>query len=152
LIQNSANYDNVVYGYAFRDHWLWVNGLNNEGVYYGIILWKDYNCNTYTSLAHEGFVAGGIVYSSFDTATKASIESGISAKASTNSYNDIWNAAFDIPYVSPNTASTYIVSQDRTAKYYARVCIVNHHLNTNPVGNAGGPSGAWGSSLLLQMR
>ncbi len=25
--QNGSNYDSVIYGYAFRNHWFWQNGL-----------------------------------------------------------------------------------------------------------------------------
>lgn len=45
------NFDAVIYGYAFRNHWLWINGLKlytfleNGLIYYGsFIIWKDYNC------------------------------------------------------------------------------------------------------------
>lgn len=47
----TPNSDTIVYGYAFRKHWLWMNGLKmNDGHYIGIIIWKDYNCKTWHTL------------------------------------------------------------------------------------------------------
>lgn len=39
------NYDQILYGYAFRDHWMWFNGFKmDDGYYVNFVLWKDYNC------------------------------------------------------------------------------------------------------------
>ena len=47
IISTPANIDSVLYGYAFRGHWLWFNGLPNPGDgnhFMGYVIWKDYNC------------------------------------------------------------------------------------------------------------
>ena len=42
---DSNNYDSVLYGYAFRRHWFWLNGWKRpDGYYLSFIIWKDYNC------------------------------------------------------------------------------------------------------------
>lgn len=43
----SSNVDAVLYGYAFRGHWMWFNGLPNpvnSGLFMSYIIWKDFNC------------------------------------------------------------------------------------------------------------
>lgn len=43
ILRQAAGYDSVVYGYAFRDHWMWINGVAvPETLSY--IIWKDFNC------------------------------------------------------------------------------------------------------------
>lgn len=48
---NGMNFDGVLYGYAFRGHWFWINGLGYN--HYSIIIWKDYNC------IHQYAIEGG---------------------------------------------------------------------------------------------
>lgn len=54
VVQSEAS-DTVVYGYAFRDHWLWRNNIrfnpssgpafiHPTGKNIGLIIWKDFNC------------------------------------------------------------------------------------------------------------
>jgi hypothetical protein len=48
---DSTNFDSVVFGYAFRDHWMWYNGYAmDDGHYVSFIIWKDYNCNGWASI------------------------------------------------------------------------------------------------------
>ena len=59
----NSNVDAIIYGYAFRGHWLWFNGLvnpNDNSKFMTYIIWKDYNCiqwnslnTTYTTLTTE---------------------------------------------------------------------------------------------------
>jgi hypothetical protein len=45
ISEGSNNGDSVLYGYAFRDHWMWYNGfLMDDGHYVSFVIWKDYNC------------------------------------------------------------------------------------------------------------
>jgi hypothetical protein len=53
LVQTSARADTVVDGYAFRNHWLWRNGLFKGNQYYSIIIWKDYNCQSWKTLNQD---------------------------------------------------------------------------------------------------
>lgn len=44
-ISDKTNADTVLYGYAFRDHWMWYNGVMlDSGYFMAFIIWKDYNC------------------------------------------------------------------------------------------------------------
>jgi hypothetical protein len=44
-IADGSNSDSVVYGYAFRQHWFWYNGLaTKDGHFISLIVWKDFNC------------------------------------------------------------------------------------------------------------
>jgi len=54
VVQTEAS-DTVVYGYAFKSHWLWRNNVrfssavvplfvHPNGKNIGLIIWKDYNC------------------------------------------------------------------------------------------------------------
>jgi hypothetical protein len=52
-LNQTADFRNVVYGYAYNQHWLWYNkyqvtpSAQNPSAYYyfSFIIWKDYNCN-----------------------------------------------------------------------------------------------------------
>lgn len=55
VVVQDASSDTVIYGYAFRDHWLWRNNVifgdlstgpftYPTGKNIGLIIWKDYNC------------------------------------------------------------------------------------------------------------
>lgn len=47
----TPNSDSVVYGYAFREHWMWFNGFRmDDGRYCSFIIWKDYNCDKWYTL------------------------------------------------------------------------------------------------------
>lgn len=37
----------VLYGYAFRGHWLWFNDYTNTAT---VIIWKDYNCDLWADV------------------------------------------------------------------------------------------------------
>lgn len=43
--------DAVVYGYAFKNHWMWLNSYSYEGNYYSFVLWKDYHCKTWNTIS-----------------------------------------------------------------------------------------------------
>ena len=36
------DYSGLMYGYAFRGHWFWINDYGPNHITY--IVWKDYNC------------------------------------------------------------------------------------------------------------
>jgi hypothetical protein len=85
-IITGGNADSVLYGYAFRDHWMWYNGLLvDDGQCVSFIIWKDYNC------------VGWITYndnlddpSTFDGATTNLIKSAITNFAPQVDTTDIW--------------------------------------------------------------
>lgn len=47
-IANADSYNDVVlYGYAFKNHWMWHNGWTSSqisGQTFSFVIWKDYNC------------------------------------------------------------------------------------------------------------
>ena len=52
LAKSVQPYDTVLYGYAFRDHWVWINGVAVPSTtkIISYLIWKDYNCNGWKSL------------------------------------------------------------------------------------------------------
>jgi hypothetical protein len=99
--------------------------------------------------------------SSFTNTDTSSIQTLITNYAAFGSdYNDIWGVAEYTLFILwsqinslTGTGLTYIISQDNGAKYYAQVCAAKYYFSgTDTVSSKNGPDGAWGSSLLLQMR
>ena len=44
--------DVVLYGYAFRNHWMWFNGYTDSRIAsasFSFVIWKDYNCQVWNS-------------------------------------------------------------------------------------------------------
>lgn len=61
LISQSLGVDtvkSVVYGYAFKEHWLW---LNDYTVKISVIIWKDYNCDSWINLNSANALATSAV-------------------------------------------------------------------------------------------
>jgi hypothetical protein len=88
-ITDKTNADSVLYGYGFRDHWMWYNGfLMDDGYYVTFIIWKDYNCVGW--ITHNDNIDG---QSTFDTATTALITSAITNFAPQVDPTDIWGTA-----------------------------------------------------------
>jgi hypothetical protein len=86
ISEGSNNGDSVLYGYAFRDHWMWYNGfLMDDGHYVSFIIWKDYNCITWTTHNDN---AG--VQSTFDAATTDLIKTAIGNFAPQVDKSDVW--------------------------------------------------------------
>jgi hypothetical protein len=58
VLPDSTNSDSVVYGYAFRDHWMWINGFQmDDGTFVSFIIWKDYNCNGWATINSNRLVS-----------------------------------------------------------------------------------------------
>ena len=59
-MQVDPTWDTVLYGYAFRQHWMWYNGYTvagSSGKYYSFVIWKDYNCVAWHSVGDSDFIA-----------------------------------------------------------------------------------------------
>jgi hypothetical protein len=57
IYEDATSSDTVVYGYAFRDHWMWYNGfVMDDGNYVSFIIWKDYNCDGWASINSNSLV------------------------------------------------------------------------------------------------
>lgn len=50
IYQSIQPYDTVLYAYAFRNQWMWINGISipttNKILTY--LIWKDYSCTRWT--------------------------------------------------------------------------------------------------------
>jgi hypothetical protein len=71
LITNTTgDFRNVVYGYAYNQHWLWYNKFKvmqhptnpSSYFYFSFIIWKDYNCHSWVTQRYSD---------RFNTTTKA---------------------------------------------------------------------------------
>jgi hypothetical protein len=160
-ITDGTNSDSVVYGYAFRDHWMWYNGfLMNDGNYVSFIIWKDYNCIISSTIDSNSLASN--LANSFDATTKNAIFSLVSSFSLTPSSNylDIWSTAYSfIPYLlSSNSifqgdkAFTVVMSQSGKAKYYASVCAKSYYYNSALSLGFSNENGYWGQVMFLQMR
>jgi hypothetical protein len=159
-IADGTNSDSVVYGYAFRDHWMWYNGyVMDDGKYVSFIIWKDYNCITWSTINSNSLTSN--LANSFDATTRDTIFNGLSAynMSPTANYFDIWSTAYNfIPYLlSSNSifqgdkAYTVVASQALNARYFASVCAKSYYYYSEL--NIGYNNGQmWGQLMLLQMR
>jgi hypothetical protein len=56
-LNQTEDFRNVVYGYAYNGHWLWYNKFkvvqpsptSKSYMFYSFIIWKDYNCDTWVT-------------------------------------------------------------------------------------------------------
>jgi hypothetical protein len=88
-ITDKTNADSVLYGYAFRNHWMWYNGfLMDDGYYVTFIIWKDYNCVGW--ITHNDNIDG---QSTFNSTTTALIQTAITNFAPQVNQDDIWGIA-----------------------------------------------------------
>jgi hypothetical protein len=86
-----SNSDTILYGYAFKDHWLWYNGFKmNDGKYLGFIVWKDYNCQTYIS--YKGYAQ--TVRNSFTSTDQTVLDTALTTVKANWRWDDPWKAAF----------------------------------------------------------
>ena len=53
-ISRATSYNDVVlYGYAFRNHWMWFNGYTDPSIsetMFSFVVWKDYNCKDWKTI------------------------------------------------------------------------------------------------------
>lgn len=52
ISKTTLPHDTVLYGYAFRNHWMWINGITIPTTTRTLayIIWKDYNCRHWATL------------------------------------------------------------------------------------------------------
>lgn len=118
-IKTTAEWDTVLYGYAFNDHWMWYNDYEINGVVLAFVIWKDYNCeNNWKTVGQNGAASGFTLMKDkmgFFTWT-------------TVSKDDLWNAVksfVDRLSVYDNQIGGYsaVGSQDNDAELYGRICV-----------------------------
>ena len=55
ISKGSPGFDTVLYGYAFRNHWMWINSVPISGTTTSVlayVIWKDYNCQTWSTVSN----------------------------------------------------------------------------------------------------
>ena len=84
--------DTILYGYAFRDQWMWFNALPQvslRGRIASLVVWKDYNCQTWKYIAD-----GDSASSAFSAFQKMLIETEIGKITENDLLNDVWRVAY----------------------------------------------------------
>jgi hypothetical protein len=153
---DAKNYDAVLYGYGFREHWSWFNGMKtNTGFYISFIIWKDFNCLGWITI---DATSSKYKDSSFSDLEITVITNTIQAGYTNRDVNDIWLAAQDIQakvattggaIFSDKLAFSVVASQAGTPFIYARICAKDFIVVKGVANNGGTASGA---TLILQMR
>lgn len=151
IVKSIQPYDTVLYAYSYKDHWMWINGVdipNSFGKTLSYIIWKDYTCyhwGTISDLNNDqpSFAVGEV--------------QKIQQFQFTNIIADVWKNAYDYGvHLSTQTllaANGYaiVVSQDRAAIFHGYVCIKNTNIySLNMIENVNGQK--FGSYLMFQTR
>jgi hypothetical protein len=104
-ISDGTNSDSVVFGYAFRDHWMWYNGYpTNDGYYVSFIIWKDYNCITWgtinSNVLDKGNGGEATTFNATSTIVVNQFLANYYSSTPEPDYNSVEIAAFNlIPYL-----------------------------------------------------
>lgn len=131
VVQNVPGKDTILYGYAFRNQWMWYNGVPLPGYdMYRItfIVWKDYNCKDWKTLVN---IASGFTAQQLQT-----IEDEIAKITEAQLNNDIWGTAHNFMetlmtktgFNSPDNAYTIIMSQYGGSSINGYVCRVGDNF------------------------
>lgn len=150
-ITDASNADTVVYGYAFRDHWMWYNGYQmDDGYYVGFIIWKDYNCAGWTTFN----LNTDPTYNFADPVNDRIINAFNTFKTSGKSVqNNIWQTAKNLSETLEGMsdfsggAFTVLLSESANAAFFGQFCINSFSMVT-----VFGDSPSWGAAMILHMR
>lgn len=116
-LYGSTNYDSLVYGYAFRGHWIWLNGYAMiDGNYVTFIIWKDYNCVSWITLNYGWYSQPN---TSWGDSTTLAIKTILTHYLAVMKKEEIWLSASGFiplfmasdPNLSGDKAYTIIMSQ-----------------------------------------
>lgn len=135
VLASPPQYDTVLYGYAFNDHWMWYNGvpvvvpaIYGSKTMVTLIVWKDYNCANWNYIGNYDQTI-----SQLTTQQKSQISTEVRRLTEDKIINDIWGAAHDFltSLQAPESAFYYggyaiIMSQAGSVNYYGRVCRVGN--------------------------
>lgn len=138
-----SNGDSVLYGYAFRQHWLWLNGYKtNDDHYVSFIVWKDYNCaGNWFDVSNSSNI-----HSTFSEDETAALRLKFSSYRQIGSYDDVWGTAKYIIDDMGNPSNTMVISQISDTFMYGRVCTNYYYVESTGFSTFGG------NALLLQMQ
>ncbi len=133
VIQTTVSKDTVVYGYAFRDHWMWYNGYVINNAFLSFVIWKDYNC--------QGWIEPGSSLTFTSTENAAIIKLSNSFQASADRA-DIWGTAkkfmnslvAQTAFSGPDKAYSLIMTQARSieiSSFTGRICLMGNKYYRN---------------------
>lgn len=159
---SSSNSDSIVYGYAYKNHWLWYNNFVNGADNLAFVLWKDYNCKVWQAV---GDSVTGTGFTSLQTTQIANVIPTV-FKANTE---DIWGMAYEFVTILTTTKSefstgayTIVASQDYlVTHYFGYVCAAatnssyysyTDYNGGNALSQNDGNGNMWGTLLLIKMR
>lgn len=151
IAKSPANYDTIVYGYAFRNHWMWINGVSIHSDTTNVlayIIWKDYNCQAWS-------VFSGLLTSISTFTEDQRID--MYTYAFSGVETDVWGAAYAfVEFLNAKSsfssgAYTVVMSQYATAIIRGYVCVVNKNYSSVKNIQASG-SDTYGSYFLFQTR
>lgn len=133
--------DVILYGYTFKNHWMWFNGYSDQAINYykfSFVIWKDYNCQNWRSIGaglttedrNSGFVVSkqikihGLI-SSIINGQMLLIDPWGQAKL----FLEALQGDQDF-VVADNHAYTIVMSQPTTsgATMYGRLCMVDRNF------------------------
>lgn len=82
--------DAILYGYAFRGHWMWFNALpaKNGADFVSFVIWKDYNCIQWQRINSTG--------GTFTSEEQTQINTQLSSITINQVNNDLWNTAYTL--------------------------------------------------------
>lgn len=132
LLMTSSVFDSIFYGYAFRDQWMWYNGVPFASQSYNsaatLIVWKDYNCHTWKNIRAPNSD------STFNTEQKSRIDTLVGSIDASSVRSDVWQVAFQFAN-SLQAASEFtsgavsvVLTQDGDSSFYGYVCSLNSNF------------------------
>lgn len=124
FVTKLTNYDtdSVVFGYAFRDHWMWLNNYSSDHL--SFVIWKDYNCGRYTTFSHSGY---GTFDYTFPSETFNAVTNHISGIVNSNAgyYTDPWRFSYDlVVWMNGQYSGAYsaVVYNYNATNFYGKFC------------------------------
>lgn len=111
-MDKSNNLENimVLYGFAFKNHWMW---LSNFVESHSVVLWKDYNCDTWVEARKPHFPVAALPLPSALPLDPNALEiDGLNSlrlfsEASPEYLGEPWKLIFDITSAVNNNQNAY---------------------------------------------
>ena len=120
------NYDSVMYGYGFREHWFWFNGYQISSGYMAFIIWKDYNCGKWFTYESD------LYNTTYSATTYSSIVNNVTSASPNYQLSDIWSVAQSLPtnvigadptILQDPLGYTIVASQSSNVIFYSQMCV-----------------------------
>lgn len=151
IVKAAQGSNSILYGYAFRNHWIWINGVVVDGMSQRLsyVIWKDFNCGTWTTVGNA--IALGSNFLSDQDAILSTYYFDIKA------YNDIWLSGFNfVEYLQGNivfngAGFSVVMSSDGNPTFSGYFCMFgyNSYMQKNVYYTGKGYAGSY---FLFQTR